>query len=195
MAENDTGFQGAVEDDEEHEGQEQEGTENGSEDAAGPLLKADGTPYTMKDIAGYQEALKKARREARAAKRQDAIAEERGTKSAEDIEKEITQRVESKYRPMLINAAARDALMRANIKPERLAKALKNIEHDDLTLNEDGSVDGLDEQIEELKDEIPEWFPRRRTAPTVDAADRPGDGNRKTKSASELQAEKLLGIR
>jgi hypothetical protein len=168
-------------------------TEDGAEETTGPPLKADGTPYTLKDIAALQEALKKERRATRQAKRKDVVAEEEGGKSPEDLEKQISSRIEAKYRPIVINSAARQALLAAGVKAERLEKALGVLSHDDLVLNDDGSVDGLDDQVQELKDDIPEWFPRRRVSANVDAADRPGDGNRKPLTASERQAALLTG--
>jgi hypothetical protein len=75
-----------------------------------------------------------------------------------------------------------------------MARVFKLLDVDDLTIEDDGTVDGLAEQVEEIKGDFPELFAAvgRSRAGRVDGADR-GTGNGKPKTASEIQAAALLG--
>ena len=87
------------------------------------------------------------------------------------------------------------ALARADVDPAKLARAVRLLDLDDLELGADGSIDGLDEQIAELKTEWPELFTSKRKRRSV-AGDDDRDGNRRNtapKSATERQAAMLLG--
>jgi hypothetical protein len=96
-------------------------------------------------------------------------------------------------------AEARGALRGAGIPSDRVAKAVGLLDLDDLDVDEDGNVDGLDDAIDELKKEWPELFPgkgakqrRRGSGPAGD------DDERKTKrklTADQAQARLLTGQR
>ena len=87
------------------------------------------------------------------------------------------------------------ALARAGVDSAKLKRATRLIDLDDLDLDDDGTVEGLEEAIAELKDEMPELFatPRKRRS-VAGKGDRDGDDPApKTKDASKLQAAALLG--
>lgn len=85
-------------------------------------------------------------------------------------------------------------LARAGVDPKRLAKAVKLLDFDDVELNDDGTLDGLDEQIDTLREEWPELFakPRKRRS-TAGQGDRDGQERERntTKSTTERQ---LAGV-
>lgn len=187
MADDDESREGT----QENEKPEAEGTE---EEAPKPAVKEDGSHYTDADIKALREALSKARKEARATKRKDTAEDGEGQKSPEDLEKEVTSRIEAKYKPVVIKTAARAAFAEAGMKAERMDRAFRLLDLDDLDVKEDGSVDGLDDQIAELKEDFPEFFPRRRTQ-SIDGGDKSDDGVRKTKTSADKLASLLNGGR
>lgn len=180
------------------EGEQSEKPEEQTEDD-GPILNAEGKPATKKDWDALQEALKKARRDARAAKRHAVTNGAQGqtegqeSKSPEDVEREVRTKLEAEYKPVLIRSAVDRAFARAGIKEDRFDRAFRLLDLEDLTLSEDRkTVEGLEEQIAELKEDIPELFIRRRTS-SVDSGDRSAEGNGKKLTPSEMQARALLG--
>lgn len=67
----------------------------------------------------------------------------------------------AQLRRVAINAAIRSDLTAAgfqNPTKDRIARALRMIDSSAIDLDADGDVDGLDEQIELLKEEFPEFF-------------------------------------
>lgn len=94
-------------------------------------------------------------------------------------------------------AEARGALRAAGVPAARVAKAVGLLSLEDVDVDDDGAVDGLDEAIDELKKEWPELFPkgtpraRRRVAGDKDATGKAGP--RKKYTATELQVAAALG--
>lgn len=160
----------------------------------------DWTPPSQQEWERTQTALKKARRDARAAKR-DKPADSTGG-DAPDVDKavaEATTAAEGKWKPLVVRAAARTAFVEAGlVLPKKnpdgaMARVLKLLDVDDLEIGDDGQVDGLREQVEEIRADFPELFAtaRSRTG-RVDGADKPGDRNGKPRSSAEAIAA-LLG--
>ena len=79
---------------------------------------------------------------------------------------ETAERVTAKYRQVQIDAQ----LERNGITNTKITKLL---DLGQIELDDDGNVTGLDEQIESVKSEFPELFEVKRSAPKVDAADKP----------------------
>lgn len=94
-------------------------------------------------------------------------------------------------------AELRTALAKSGVRDEAALKRLSTMVNlDDLDLNDDGTVDGIDDAIDELKGDLPQLFATRRRRESVAGAnDRDGDrgGDRKPKTASEKAADQLLG--
>lgn len=150
------------------------------------------TPPTREDWNNVQEALRKARRDARAAKRRTGSAPKDG-EAAPDVDEVRTaaeQAAAAKFRPMVIRSAARSAFAEAGlVVPEgkadaALGRALRLLDLDDLEITDDGDVEGLAEQIEEIKADFPELFAgaqRPRRAARVDGgASSSGDPVKRT---------------
>ncbi|MCW2087807.1 UNVERIFIED_ORG: ABC-type phosphate transport system auxiliary subunit [Rhodococcus erythropolis] len=93
---------------------------------------------------------------------------------------ETAERVTAKYRQVQIDAQ----LERNGITNTKITKLL---DLGQIELDDDGNVTGLDEQIESVKSEFPELFEVKRSAPKVDAADKPAIKRPLT------SAERLLG--
>lgn len=91
------------------------------------------------------------------------------------------------------------ALARAGVAGDaKLKRAVRMLDLDDLDIDDDGTVEGLDDAIAELKSELPELFGTvRRRRSTAGGSDRDGDdkGNKagKGEDASKAQARALLG--
>lgn len=86
-----------------------------------------------------------------------------------EVEKAAT-RAEMKYKLPLARAAAEAALARAGWSGKDLSKVMKLIDIDDIDLDDDGNVIGIEEQVEDLKEEFPEWFRRPRVSSRRPAA-------------------------
>lgn len=181
----------------------------------GPPLRADGKPMTSADVAALREALTKARKDARSAKRTakdgstpakggDGSGDQESAPNADEIRREIETAAEAKYKPMLVRQAARAAFAEAGLVTGKngnadaaMKRVIRLLDLDDLDVDEDGSVDGLDEQIAEIKQEFPDLFGsatggRRRTG-SVDGADKSGQAGSKVKSSAEALSDQLFG--
>lgn len=180
-------------DDADEDGDEEADSAGAAED------EDDDDPVRLKgELAKTREALarsnaqaKKHRLEARKAKSAAA-----GTPT-EDAEKAEKIRIEARE-PLvkrLINTAARSALLSAGYQVGKDGTIpdtfLRLIDRDAVEVDDDGEIDGLDEQVADLKRDYPERFKRKRTGPgDTGKADREDSGG-KALSASARQAAAL----
>jgi hypothetical protein len=130
-----------------------------------------------------------------------AAGDEAAAKAVEDA----VAAAESRFKPMVVNEAARAALFAAGLSPDTgtatLKKLLKMIDMADVDVDEDG-VSGLEDQIDQIKDAIPALFAKpepeppvqKVRAPRIDAAGRKNE-QPKPKSAAEQHAAAALGNR
>ena len=91
-------------------------------------------------------------------------------------------------------AEAKSALLAAGVSPERVGRLVGMLDLDELDLDDDG-LDGIDDAIDDLRKDVPEFFAKKRTRRESVAGERDRDGaekRRKPKSASEQAADKLL---
>jgi hypothetical protein len=81
-------------------------------------VKDDGTPFTKKDFDALNEALKKARRDARAAKRTKP--------AAKDSDDKVTAAEGKKWQAVVIRSSAKLALKEAGLQgtPDKLLKLI-----------------------------------------------------------------------
>lgn len=109
--------------------------------------------------------------------------------------------VENTYKPALIRASAESAFAAAGVslpadRDQRKAKIgalLRLVDNSELTIGDDGELEGLEDQIETLKAAMPEVFrPVRPRAPRIDGADK-GEGHAKAKSPTEQVAALVFG--
>lgn len=91
-------------------------------------------------------------------------------------------------------AEARGALKAAGVPLARVSKAVGLLTLDDLDVDDDGEVEGLEDAIDALREDWPELFPKRtkrRQSVAGDADD--GKSKRRALTASEIQAKAALG--
>ncbi|MGW6912584.1 phage scaffolding protein [Kitasatospora sp. NPDC054939] len=111
-------------------------------------------------------ALKKANEEAKRHRLALKAREVRDRENEGDHERairEAAEAVEERWKPRIINQAARAALAEAGVagSPARL---LKLLDLDALSVDDDGDVIGLDSEIDRLKEEYAELFSRPEPA-------------------------------
>lgn len=82
------------------------------------------------------------------------------SKADAERDREADERAFTRYRPVLVRAAAESALVRAGAKPERVGRLTKLLEVDDVAVDEGGRVDADDlaAEVDRLKEEMPELF-------------------------------------
>lgn len=104
---------------------------------------------------------------------------------------EATSAESKKWAPRIVASAAKAALVAAGLTgaPDRM---LKMIDHEDLDIDDDGEVSGLDEQIAELKTDYPELFTAKFTkkGTRIDGSRRTAAGDGKRKSSADVIAER-----
>jgi hypothetical protein len=164
------------------------------------LTKADGSPFERSDLDALNTALKAARRDAKDANTAlAAIKAAGGDRDPAEVLAEATANTEAVWRPRLVRSAAKGALTAAGLalpegrEQEVMARAIRLLDEDALTITDDGDVEGLAEQIESLRADFPDLFaPPRRASRAVQPADRPGSAA-PPKSTAELLAAQHLG--
>jgi hypothetical protein len=174
-----------------------------------PATKADGTPYTQADIDALNEALRKARQAERRLKRggqrpaqaQDGASEE----DTEKIRAEVETAAAGKWKPVVVRQAARAAFADAGLilpksgGDEALARVLRLLDMDDIDVTDEGAVEGLTEQVEEIRRDWPDLFAppasRNGRPPRVNAGNRDDASGQAPRSAADRIAAQLLSGR
>lgn len=165
-----------------------------------PYVKDDGTPFTKADFDALQDVVKKERAKARAARKEAGT----GPKSAKDdapagdtpdlarLTLDAETKAAAAWKPLVIRGQAAAALKEAGLIGDP-ARLLKLIDVDDIDVDpETGELDGLDEQVAELKKDYGQLF-RRKGSRSIDAADRKPGSRTSKMSDSEIQAAQLRG--
>lgn len=165
-----------------------------------PKPKKTGDTVPRSELAKVIAARDKAKKEARDRTRElDEL--KRSSETSEDTARreaaeEARKTADARYKPISVRAA----LLEAGVLPARVKGALKLIDLDDVEIDDDGEVTGLDSQIDDLKKDWSELFaveqepgkklePRRGGADGADKKPTP----KKELTASERQAARLLG--
>lgn len=118
--------------------------------------------------------------------------------------REAEEKAEARYKPIAVRKAVRAALVEAGAtaategdkaKTEaRIARLMKLIDVGDLSIDDDGEVLGVDEQIDGLRADYPELFEpavkKAKARPT--GAPKPA-AVEKPKSTAEIHANRILG--
>lgn len=139
------------------------------------------TPPTEAEWKAQQEKLKKANGQAAAHRKEADDLKRKGETEAEANARQAREEAEASaskaWKPRIVKQAARAALVEAGLTgaPDRL---LKLVDVDQVEVDDDGEVSGLDDQIKALKKEYPELFAKRGGS-RIDAADKGGDGTGK----------------
>lgn len=141
----------------------------------------DGTSTEIKDPQAVLSALDRAKKDAKQFR-----LEKEALEKELDNSKSISSSLKSKYMNAMINKHLADLGIP---NAERLMKYIKS---DSLILTEDLELEGLDDQIESIKQDFPELFdPKLLVGGKVNSAQStPVD---KRLSASEMQAKLVLG--
>lgn len=148
------------------------------------------TPPSQEEWAAKEALIKKLRKQEREAKRGKTA----DGGDPEDVAAKAYAEAESKFKPIVVKQAARAAFTEAGLilpkgkEANALARAMKLLDMDDIALSDDGDVEGLAEQIAELKADMPELFARKTTT-RVDGAER----GRST-PAAKSSAQRLAGM-
>lgn len=88
-------------------------------------------------------------------------------KTQRDLQRQLEREVakaetRERERALTLVSAVPEALSEAELNPKYLKRALKLMDLDSVEVDSDGEVDGLLEQIDELKKDFPEFFKRTR---------------------------------
>lgn len=191
----------------EEEGADEEGTgdadqEDGADDAAvekpAPKKPADmvSRAELLKATAARDTAKRELREERAAIAKLKQQGEDDTAKAIREAAEEAATAAEKKYKPIALRAA----LLTAGVKAGRIAGAVKLLEIDDIEVDGNGEVSGLEGQLDGLREEWPELFasaeePKREARPGSRAADgadkRPAP--KKPLTPTERQALSLQG--
>ncbi|WP_433242540.1 hypothetical protein [Actinomadura nitritigenes] len=99
-----------------------------------------------------------------------------------------TARTELRYKLPLARSAAEAALARANFNGRSLDRVMKLIDLDEIDIDSDGEVIGLEEQVDQIKEDFPEWFSTRRRRRTADTGGGNGGGGGGRASTKDVGA-------
>lgn len=103
-------------------------------------------------------------------------------KRVAEIEKSAAKRAKTLIKEVPL------ALSSAGIQPEKLRRAMDFLDIDSVSVDSDGEIDGLEEQIESLRNDFPEFFKRTRmqNVPDTKAV---GSGKKAVESTREVSWE------
>lgn len=159
------------------------------------------TPPTRDEVERMQKALAEANAEAkrnrlrlRELRRGQRTTEAKQGSGADDgadtarAVQEAAEAAERKFKPVAVRAAARAKFLEAGLDPEdkgAMSRLLRLVDMDEVDLDDDGDPVGLDEQIDDIKDDFPRLFEkpepvepakpeRRRSVPRINGANRDG---------------------
>lgn len=216
----DTGIDVGADGDDDEDEDEAGDAADAAEDAADKPKPAPPKAPTEADLKRVTGALDKERAAAKAARAtvRELQAELKAAKKAAEPktgDDEVVVKAaeaaraeaEAQYKPIIVNKEARLALVAAGLSPDtsdaRMKRLLKMIDLSDVDVDEDGEVSGLDDQIDQIKETLPELFrkpepepapaPKVR-APKVDAADR-RNTQPAPRTTGEIHAAQILGGR
>jgi hypothetical protein len=138
-----------------------------------------------------------------------AAAAAAGTTEQHERALAAAAQAEQKLKPVAVKAAAHVALLSAGLtdpNPQRLNRLYKLFDLDEIQIDEDGEVTGLEEQVGEIVADYPELFgtkevdepvvvppPPKKRPPVIDASDRPPVLNPRQMTTGERIAASVLG--
>lgn len=186
---------GPEEDDDVGEDSDDVDDDDADDDDADDDAEAEWKPPTKDEWETHQAALARANKQAKDRRLRIKELERNGGKEPDEtvVAAKAEEIAASTWKPLVVRGHAASALTEAGLigKPDRL---LKLIDMDEIDVDpEDGTLDGLDEQVAELKKDYPHLF-RKKGSNRIDAADRGERGSKNGKmTATELQAAGLRG--
>jgi len=181
-------------------GDDSDGGDEGDEENPKPKPSAKAwKPPTQTEWEATQAKLRNVNAESAKRRTELKSLKQKYETDTERAERETEERVAARYKPTAIKASARSALLEANAKPERIGALAGLLKMDDLDINEDGEVTGLDAEVVRVAKEYPEFFlseqeekPAPKTKPgKVTAIGKPAPP--KEKAPWDLIAERING--
>lgn len=160
------------------------------------LSKSSGSNKSKRDrIKRLNAELADARKPKPAAKKKadddDDAPDAAAIKAAADSE------AQARANAVIRKTAARAELKAAGIVPEQVGRLVGMLDLDDLDVDDDGNVDGLDEAIDELKRDWPQLFtsrPKSRKRQSVAGGGPESTGPKKVQlTPSQIQAARATG--
>lgn len=168
---------------------------NDGEDDGDPDPNDQGDPKDDKDEKLGEAGVKALQRERQA--RKDAekelkrIQRENEDASAKAL-REATEQVEQRYHGIIAKSAFKVALAEAGLRKGQ-DKMLRLLELEDVEVDDDGDVTGVEEQVRNLKREFPELFARGSESRGKGDGGSKGTPPNKPKSSAERLAASVLG--
>jgi hypothetical protein len=161
------------------------------------LSKAGGSAKSKRDrIKRLTRELDEARK-AKPTKDDDKGGDGKVPVDVEAVKAEARREAEAAANDRVKRAEVRSALRSAGVDKDSLASVARLVDLDDLDVDDDGNVDGIEDALDALRKQLPALFvkPRRKRESVAGEGDRRGDRDRgsSTKSATQRQADQLLG--
>lgn len=162
--------------------------------------KGSDAKYTKADIdravERRQEALKERNelrkekaalaKELREFKKKSESDAERAEREAAESRQAAFEEASNKYKPAIVKKHIETELMVAGVKSSKLARLVRLMDLDDVKVDDNFNVSGVEDQIEILREEFPELFqtdkesveeeeqkPKRKRAPRADGSEKP----------------------
>lgn len=149
---------------------------------AEPQKKTASEPKAERTEADFEKLQKALDSERALRKKRDATlaelrkkerdAQRQGDDEQAEQVRAAAEAAEKRYKPIAIHAAAKAALLERNFQrptEERIKKMVKRLDLDDIDIDDDGDVIGLETQIEQLVEDFPELFTAPVAAPAAPA--------------------------
>ena len=100
----------------------------------------------------------------------------------------------AKYKARIVKSEAKGKLLAAGAEGD-VTRLIKMIDLDDVEVDDDGEIDGLDDQIDELKEGFPQLFATGgKKTPKADPRTRDGAADRTPPKKAESSAEKIARL-
>lgn len=168
-----------------------------SGESKSPAKRSNAKVYTKADVDRAVQRRQEALKEKRALEAELKELRKKTETDAEKAAREHQEAIEAakleaanKYKPVVVKNFVEKELISAGVKPNRISRLVKLMDMSDIEVDDKFNVLGVEEQIEELREEYPELFtayaeeakseegeekpkPKKRRAPRADAADKP----------------------
>lgn len=159
------------------------------------LSKASGSSKLKRDrIKRLRAELTEARKPKPAAKKKD---DDDDAPDVEVIKSTAKAEAQAAANAVIRKTAARAELKAAGIAPEQVGRLVGMLDLDELDVDDDGNVDGLDEAIAELKADWPQLFAskpaKRQRASVAGGGDQSTGPKKRELTPSQIQANRVLG--
>lgn len=139
-----------------------------------------------------RDRIKKLQADVTAARTPKPKEDEGDKPDAEAIRASIEAEVNAKANLRTIKAEAKGALRGIGVPADQVASIVNMLGLDDVDVDDDGNVEGIDEAIDDLKTRFPQLFSKSRKKASVGGGlDRDGKQQSKVKTTSQLQADRL----